>query len=56
MRNLNQTLVFYGGGIAAAMMGEIKSYMECRLCQNPTFHKDMILDGYLEKWMWAFTK
>ena len=20
--------------------------MECRLCQNPTFHKDMILDGF----------
>ena len=24
-------------------------YMGCRLSQNPTFHKHMILDGYLEK-------
>jgi len=28
--------------------------MGCRLCQNPTFHKDIILDGYLEKRMWTF--
>ena len=27
--------------------------MECRLRQNPTFNKDMILGGYLEKWMWT---
>ena len=27
-----------------------------RLCQNPTFHEDMILAGYLGKWMWTFTK
>jgi len=27
MHNLNQTLVFYRGGVAAAMTGEIKSYI-----------------------------
>jgi len=30
--------------------------MGCRLCQNPTFHEDIILDGYLEKRMWTFAK
>jgi len=25
--------------------------MGCHLCQNPTFHEDMILAGYLEKQM-----
>jgi len=33
-----------------------RMHMECCFCQNPTFYKDMILDGYLEKWMWTFTK
>ena len=30
--------------------------MEYHLCQNPTFHKDVIIDGYLEKWIWTFAK
>ena len=30
--------------------------MECRLYQNSAFHKDMILDGYLEKRMWTFAE
>jgi len=36
--------------------GKNESTMECRLCQYPTFHKDMILVGYLEKRIWTFTK
>jgi len=35
---------------------EMSPSMGCRLCQNPTFHEDIILDGYLEKWMWTFAK
>ena len=27
--------------------------MGCRLCQNPNFHEDTILAGYLEKRMWT---
>ena len=45
--------------LTSSMPGPSSSYrtvMGCRLCQNPTFHEDMILDGYLEKWMWTFAK